>query len=79
MGYHQPPIKWVPEPISPRTKRPEGEAEFSPPTSTDVYNAYSFTSTLILVQKFTTRGRSMCFMWQSTCIIVYCINPYDEK
>jgi hypothetical protein len=36
LGPTEPPIQWVPEALSPEVKRPEREADHSPPSSTEV-------------------------------------------
>jgi hypothetical protein len=41
----QPPIQWVPGDRSLGVKRPRREADHSPPSSADVKNAWSYTST----------------------------------
>jgi hypothetical protein len=41
----QPPIQWVPESLSLGVKRPGREADHSPPSSAEVKNAWSYTST----------------------------------
>jgi len=41
----QPPIQWVPEAITRGVKRPEREADHSPPPSADFMNAWTYTST----------------------------------
>jgi hypothetical protein len=41
----QPPIQWVPGALSLGVKRPECEADHSPPSSDEVKNAWSYTST----------------------------------
>jgi hypothetical protein len=45
LGLTQPPIQWVPEAPSLGVKRPVGEADNSPPSSAEVKNAWSYTST----------------------------------
>jgi hypothetical protein len=40
----QPPIQWVPEPLSPRVKR-QGRVDDQSPTSADVKNTWIYTST----------------------------------
>jgi hypothetical protein len=42
----QPPIRWVPGVLSLGGKRPEREADHSPPSSTEVKNLWSYTFTL---------------------------------
>jgi hypothetical protein len=41
----QPPIQWVPETLSPGVKRPEREADHSPPASAEVKKIWIYTST----------------------------------
>jgi len=41
----QPPIRWLPEAPSLGVKRPGCEADHSPPSSAEVKNAWSYTST----------------------------------
>jgi hypothetical protein len=45
LRFNQPPIQWVPESLSLVVKRPELEANHSPPSSAKVKNAWSHTST----------------------------------
>jgi hypothetical protein len=45
LGPIQPPIQWVPWALSQEVKRPGREADRSPPSSTEVKNAMSYTST----------------------------------
>jgi hypothetical protein len=45
LGSTQPPIQWVPVALSLGVKRPEREADNSPPSSAGVKNAWSYTST----------------------------------
>jgi hypothetical protein len=40
LGPTQPPIQWVPAVLSLRVKRPEHEADHSPPSSADVKNTW---------------------------------------
>jgi hypothetical protein len=42
---NQPPTHWVPRVLSPGVKRPGREADHSPPSSAEVENAWSYTST----------------------------------
>jgi hypothetical protein len=44
-GSQPSPIEWVPCVFSLGVKRPGGEADHSPPSSADVKNAWSYTST----------------------------------
>jgi hypothetical protein len=44
LGPIQPPIQWVPGVLSLGEKRPEREADNSPPSSAEVKNAWSYTS-----------------------------------
>jgi hypothetical protein len=46
LGPTQPPIQWVPGALSLGVKRPEREADHSPPSSAEVKNAWSYTTTL---------------------------------
>jgi hypothetical protein len=46
LGPTQPPIQWVSGAPSLAVKRPGREADHSPPSSAEVKNAYSYTSTL---------------------------------
>jgi hypothetical protein len=46
LGPTQPPIQWVPEALPLKVKRPGNEADHSPPSSAEVKNAWSYTSTL---------------------------------
>jgi hypothetical protein len=39
----QPPIQWLPEALSLMVKRPDREADHSPPSSTEVKNEWSYT------------------------------------
>jgi hypothetical protein len=45
LGPTQPPIQWVPGALSVKVKRPGREADHSPPSSAEVTNAWSYTST----------------------------------
>jgi hypothetical protein len=45
LGPTQPPIRWVPVAPSLVVKRPEREADHSPPCSAEVKNVWSYTST----------------------------------
>jgi hypothetical protein len=45
LGSTQPPIQWVSAALPPGVKRPECEAENSPPTSTEIKNRWVYTST----------------------------------
>jgi hypothetical protein len=45
LGPAQPPIQWVPGAFSQGIKRPECEADHSPPSIAEVKNAWSYTST----------------------------------
>jgi hypothetical protein len=45
MGSTQTPIQWVLGALSPGVKRPEREADHSPPASAEDKNAWGYTST----------------------------------
>jgi hypothetical protein len=45
LGPTQPPIQWVPGALSLGVKRPGREADHSSPSSAEVKNAWSYTST----------------------------------
>jgi hypothetical protein len=45
LGPTQPPIQWVPGALNLGEKRPGREADHSPPSSAEVKNAWSYTST----------------------------------
>jgi hypothetical protein len=45
LGPTQPPIQWVPGILSLGVKQPGSEADHSPPSSSEVKNVYSYTST----------------------------------
>jgi hypothetical protein len=45
LGPTEPPIQWVSGALSLRVKRPGREADHSPPSSAEVKNAWSYTST----------------------------------
>jgi hypothetical protein len=45
LGPTQPPIQWVPGALSLGVKRPGREVDHSPPSSAEVKNACSYTST----------------------------------
>jgi hypothetical protein len=45
LGPTQPPVQWVPGALSRGVKRPGREADHSPPSSAEVKNAWSYTST----------------------------------
>jgi hypothetical protein len=44
-NHTQPPIQWVPEALSQGIKRPEHEADHSPPTSAEIKKTWIYTST----------------------------------
>jgi len=44
-GATQPPIQWVTGALSPGVNRTGGEADHSPPSSAEVNNSWSYTST----------------------------------
>jgi hypothetical protein len=44
LGTTQPPIQWLPAALSLWVKRPGREADHSPPSSAEVKNAWSYTS-----------------------------------
>jgi hypothetical protein len=46
LGPTQPPIQWIPGALSLGVKRPGREADHSSPSSAEVNNAWSYTSTL---------------------------------
>jgi hypothetical protein len=45
LGPTQPPIQWIPGALSLGEKRPGHEADRSPPSSAEVKNTWSYTST----------------------------------
>jgi hypothetical protein len=45
LGSTQPPIKWVPEALSPGLKQPVRETDHLPPTSAEVKKMLIYTST----------------------------------
>jgi len=45
LGPTQPPIRWIPGALYPRIKQPEREADRPPPSSAEIKNAWSYTST----------------------------------
>jgi hypothetical protein len=45
LGPTQPPIQWIPGALSLGVKRERREADHSPPSSSEVKNAWSYTST----------------------------------
>jgi hypothetical protein len=45
LGPTHPPIQWVPRALSLGVKRPGSEADHSPPSSAEVKNTWSYTST----------------------------------
>jgi hypothetical protein len=45
LGRTQPPIQWEPEPLSMGIRRPGREADHSRPSSAEVKNVWSYTST----------------------------------
>jgi hypothetical protein len=49
LGPTQPPMQWVPGPLSPTIKRPGREDDHSPPTSAEVKNKWIYTSTPLYV------------------------------
>jgi hypothetical protein len=44
-GSTQPPIQWISKVLPPGIKRPRPEADNSPPSSVEVKNTWSYTST----------------------------------
>jgi hypothetical protein len=46
LGPTQPPIQWLPGALSLGVKRPGRETDHSPPSSAEIKNAWSYTSTL---------------------------------
>jgi hypothetical protein len=42
LGPTQPPIQWIPKALFPGIKRPDRQADHSPPSSVEVKNARSF-------------------------------------
>jgi hypothetical protein len=46
LGPIQPPVQWVPGALSLGVKQPSSETDHSPPSSAEVKNAWSYTSTL---------------------------------
>jgi hypothetical protein len=47
LGPTQSPIQWIPGVLSSRIKRPEREADYSPPSSVEVENGGAYTSQYI--------------------------------
>jgi len=45
LGLTQPPIQWVPRALIPWVKRPKREANHPTPSTAEVKNAWSYTST----------------------------------
>jgi hypothetical protein len=45
LGLIQSPIEWIPGALSPGVKRPEREADHSPPTSADIKNTWIYIFT----------------------------------
>jgi len=45
LGPTQPPIQWVPRDFCRRIKRPDRQADHSPPSSAEIKNAWSYNST----------------------------------
>jgi hypothetical protein len=45
LGVTQPPIEWIPGILPPAVKRPGLEADNSPPSSVEIKNTWSYTST----------------------------------
>jgi hypothetical protein len=45
LGSTQPPMQWVLGALSPGVKRPEREADHSPPTSAEIKRMWTYTST----------------------------------
>jgi hypothetical protein len=45
LGHTQPPIRYAPGVLSLGVKRPRCEADHSPPSSAEIRNAWSYTST----------------------------------
>jgi hypothetical protein len=52
----QPHIKWVPVVLSLAVKWPDREADYSPPPTANVMNAWSYTSTPLYVFMAATGG-----------------------
>jgi hypothetical protein len=52
-------IQWVPAIVTPEVKRPPREADHSPPPSSEVKNAWSYTSTpqYVLMASFLVKQR----------------------
>jgi hypothetical protein len=65
LGPTQPPIQWVPGSLSLEVKRSGREADHSPPSSAEVKNAWSYTSTPPI------RLHGVMFSWAQEKLYLY--------
>jgi len=49
LGPTQPPVQWLPRTLTTGVKRPRREADHSPPSSAEVKNERSYTSTYPII------------------------------
>jgi hypothetical protein len=83
VGTTQPPIQWVPGALFLEVKRPRREADHSPPSSAEVKNAWSYTSTpqYVFMAWCLAKHRDnftfnfMLIHQQHTCSIILCCCP----
>jgi hypothetical protein len=76
----QPPIQRLPEAVFPGVKRPGREADHSPPSSAEVKNAWSYTSTLpfVFMAWYLVKNRDN-FAFYFTLSASYSLNFNAEK
>jgi hypothetical protein len=72
LGPTQPPIQWVPGALSLRLKRPGREADHSPPSSAEVKNVWSYTSTPQYV------FIAWCLVKHRDNFTFTCVNTFDS-
>lgn len=70
LGLPQPPIQWVPGTLYPGVNRPVLEADRSPPSNSEVKNAYSNTSTspYVFIEWCSITGGVYFYCYSITCI-----------
>jgi hypothetical protein len=73
LGRTQPPIQWAPGALSLGVKRPEREAEHSLPSSAEVKNMWSYTSTTQYA------FMAWCSVTAQEHLYLYSVNRYDIK
>jgi len=73
-GSTQPRIKWIPRTLPPRVRRSGHEVDHSPPSSAEVKNEWSYTSTAAYVFVTCTGTCTFAFTLQLTgLVIVVCV------